>query len=109
VLIGGAPAEYGDNSVVRYPFDDSITSGILTNPFLQWNRWQVNTDAWIFENRANEEMLQVRPDNVSSVAHLAMDESKALTAGLSGLGPTGNGERFGRHLCREARGLALSP
>ncbi|KAJ7910885.1 hypothetical protein B0H13DRAFT_2328940 [Mycena leptocephala] len=43
VLIGGAPAEYGDNSV--------------------WNRWQVNTDAWIFENRANEEMLQVRPDN----------------------------------------------
>jgi hypothetical protein len=33
VLIGGAPAEYGDNSVVRYPFDDSITSVILTNPF----------------------------------------------------------------------------
>jgi hypothetical protein len=69
VLIGGAPAMYGDNSVACYPFDDSITSVILTNPFLQWNRWQINTHAWILENRANEEMLQVRPDNLCPVVH----------------------------------------
>jgi hypothetical protein len=112
VLIGGAPAMYNDNSVVCYLFDDSITSVILTNPFLQWNRWQVNTDAWIFENRANEEMLQVRPDNLCPVIHdhLWMDES--LMAGLfwfKRLGPIGDGERFGRHLCCELHGLALSP